>query len=159
MSQRADRNGIDPPVEKERRDLRREPIEVDSATGEGGGQVLRSVLRLSLLTGQPFRPSREIAGRQRSRVLRRLHKRLPDIEPEVMVEELPAASCGTGLLLPAECQSERACCFALGARGKRAELVADAAVDALAAFLISVGISAHRDHSFRFIVTARFGRT
>ena len=32
-----------------------EPIEVDGAMGEGGGQVLRSALSLSLLTGRPFR--------------------------------------------------------------------------------------------------------
>jgi len=51
------------------------------------------------------------------------------------VEALPAASRGTVLLLLAERKPGRACCFALGARGKRAERVADEAVDALAAFL------------------------
>jgi RNA 3'-terminal phosphate cyclase (ATP) len=43
------------------------------------------------------------------------------------------------LLLLADCAPGRACCFALGARGKRAERVADEAVDALAAFLLSDG--------------------
>ncbi len=41
------------------------PIEVDGAMGEGGGQVLRSALSLSLLTGQPFRLSRIRANRDR----------------------------------------------------------------------------------------------
>jgi RNA 3'-terminal phosphate cyclase (ATP) len=71
--------------------------------------------------------------------LRRLHNLLPAMEPEVVVEELPAASRGTVLLLLAACEPGRACCFALGARGKRAERVADEAVDALAAFLGSDG--------------------
>jgi len=30
-------------------------IELDGATGEGGGQILRSALTLSMITGQPFR--------------------------------------------------------------------------------------------------------
>jgi RNA 3'-terminal phosphate cyclase (ATP) len=82
---------------------------------------------------------REIAERQRSQTLRRLHTLLPDMTPEVKVQELPAASRGTVLLLLAECEPGRACCFALGAPGKRAERVADEAVDALAAFLRSDG--------------------
>jgi RNA 3'-terminal phosphate cyclase (ATP) len=82
---------------------------------------------------------REIAERQRRQALRRLRILLPDMEPEVTVEELPAASRGTVLLLLAEYESGRACCFALGAHGKRAERVADEAVDALAAFLRSDG--------------------
>ena len=92
---------------------------------------LRSVRGLSAVANLP----REIAERQRSRALRRLHKLLPDLEPEVTVEELPAASRGSVLLLLAECEPGRACCFALGARGKRAERVAAEAVDALATFL------------------------
>jgi RNA 3'-terminal phosphate cyclase (ATP) len=41
------------------------PILVDGALGEGGGQVLRSALTLSLLTGQPCHLSRIRAGRDR----------------------------------------------------------------------------------------------
>ncbi len=41
------------------------PIEVDGAMGEGGGQVLRSALSLSLLTGQCFRLSRIRSNRDR----------------------------------------------------------------------------------------------
>ena len=96
---------------------------------------LRSIRGLSAVANLP----REIAERQRSQALRRLRNLLLDQEPEVVVEELPAASQGTVLLLLAECESGRACCFALGARGKRAERVAAEAVDALAAVLRSDG--------------------
>jgi RNA 3'-terminal phosphate cyclase (ATP) len=92
---------------------------------------LRAVRGLSAVANLP----REIAERQRRQALRRLQNLLSGIEPEVVVEELPAASRGTVFLLLTECESGRACCFALGARGKRAERVADEAVDALAAFL------------------------
>jgi RNA 3'-terminal phosphate cyclase (ATP) len=40
-------------------------IEIDGMTGEGGGQVLRSTLSLSLLTGQPVHITRIRAGRDR----------------------------------------------------------------------------------------------
>jgi len=96
---------------------------------------LRSIRGLSAVANLP----REIAERQRRQALRRLRNLLPDVEPEVVVKELPAASRGTVLLLLAECEPGRACCFALGARGKPAEHVADEAVDALAAFLGSDG--------------------
>jgi RNA 3'-terminal phosphate cyclase (ATP) len=92
---------------------------------------VRSIRGLSAVGNLP----REIAERQRQQALRRLHNLLPDMEPEVVVEESPAASRGTVLLLLAECERGCACYFGLGARGKRAECVADEAVDALAAFL------------------------
>ena len=96
---------------------------------------LRAVRGLSVVANLP----REIAERQRRQALRRLRNLLPDVEPQVDVKELPAASRGTVLLLLADCAPGRACCFALGARGKRAERVADEAVGALAAFLRSDG--------------------
>jgi len=92
---------------------------------------LRAVRGLSAVANLP----REIAERQRRQAVRWLQDLLPDIEPEVVVTELPAASRGTALLLLAECKPGRACFFALGARGKRAERVAAEAVDALTAFL------------------------
>lgn len=42
-----------------------EPLFVDGSTGEGGGQVLRTALGLSLVTGRPFRMERIRAGRSR----------------------------------------------------------------------------------------------
>ena len=64
---------------------------------------------------------------------------LPDLEPKLVLEELPAFLRGTLLQLLAEFESSRFCCFALGARGNRAERVADEAVDALLTFLRSDG--------------------
>ncbi|MCB0298034.1 MAG: RNA 3'-terminal phosphate cyclase, partial [Calditrichaeota bacterium] len=45
-------------------------IVIDGAQGEGGGQVLRSSLTLSLLTGKPFKMINIRAGRQKSGLLR-----------------------------------------------------------------------------------------
>lgn len=47
-------------------------IEIDGATGEGGGQVVRTSLSLSLFTGRPVRVRRIRAGRERPG-LRRQH--------------------------------------------------------------------------------------
>ncbi len=87
---------------------------------------------------------REIAERQRYQALKRLHE-LPDL-PECMIDitSLPTRSKGTLLLLLAEFEQGRACFFALGARGKRAEKVADEAVDALVQFLTTEATVDHR---------------
>lgn len=45
-------------------------IEIDGSQGEGGGQVIRSSLTLSLATGQPFRAVRVRAKRSRPGLLR-----------------------------------------------------------------------------------------
>jgi len=45
-------------------------ISVDGSVGEGGGQILRTALALSLLTGQPFRIVRIRAGRRKPGLLR-----------------------------------------------------------------------------------------
>jgi len=45
-------------------------IELDGAAGEGGGQILRTALSLSMLTGQPFRITNIRAGRPRPGLLR-----------------------------------------------------------------------------------------
>jgi RNA 3'-terminal phosphate cyclase (ATP) len=41
-----------------------QPIEIDGSYGEGGGQVLRTALALSAITGQPARIERIRAGRR-----------------------------------------------------------------------------------------------
>jgi RNA 3'-terminal phosphate cyclase (ATP) len=48
----------------------RNMIVIDGAQGEGGGQVLRSALALSLVTGLPFRIDRVRAGRKRPGLMR-----------------------------------------------------------------------------------------
>lgn len=45
-------------------------IVIDGAMGEGGGQILRSTLALSLITGEPVRIDRIRAGRSRPGLLR-----------------------------------------------------------------------------------------
>lgn len=45
-------------------------IQIDGSLGEGGGQILRTSLSLSLVTGQPFRMDRIRAGRERPGLLR-----------------------------------------------------------------------------------------
>jgi RNA 3'-terminal phosphate cyclase (ATP) len=45
-------------------------IELDGSFGEGGGQILRTALALSLVTGEPFRIARIRAGRSRPGLLR-----------------------------------------------------------------------------------------
>lgn len=81
----------------------------------------------------------EIAERQRRQALRGLRYLVDKPLPEIDVVEPPATSRGTVLLVLAEFTAGQACCFALGAPGKRAERVADEAVTALGAFLRSDG--------------------
>lgn len=45
-------------------------ITIDGSTGEGGGQILRTALALSLVTGQPFRVDKIRAGRKKPGLLR-----------------------------------------------------------------------------------------
>ncbi|HEV7767019.1 MAG TPA: RNA 3'-terminal phosphate cyclase [Thermoanaerobaculia bacterium] len=45
-------------------------IEVDGSFGEGGGQILRTSLALSLITGEPFRITRIRAGRKQPGMMR-----------------------------------------------------------------------------------------
>ena len=45
-------------------------IVIDGSSGEGGGQILRTSLGLSLVTGQAFRIERIRAGRSKPGLLR-----------------------------------------------------------------------------------------
>lgn len=45
-------------------------IQLDGSAGEGGGQILRTSLSLSMVTGQPFRMENIRAGRQKPGLLR-----------------------------------------------------------------------------------------
>jgi RNA 3'-terminal phosphate cyclase (ATP) len=79
----------------------------------------------------------EIAERQRSQALQRLQGL--DCPVDIAVEQLPAPSPGTVLALLAQFEHGQACFSALGARGKRAERVADEAADELLRFLARDG--------------------
>jgi RNA 3'-terminal phosphate cyclase (ATP) len=78
-----------------------------------------------------------IAQRQRDQALRRL--RGIKCSVDIALETLPARSPGTVLVLLARFEQGQACFFALGARGKPAERVADEAVDELLGFLATGG--------------------
>ena len=90
---------------------------------------VRHVRGISAVANLPL----EIAERQRRRALRSLH----GLEVDIEIRELVAQSRGTLLLLLVECEHSQACVFALGARGKPAERVAEEAGDSLLAFLDS----------------------
>jgi RNA 3'-terminal phosphate cyclase (ATP) len=94
------------------------------------------LLRLRGLSGVG-RLDRSIAERQRSRASERLCKL--GVAMEIEITEVPAASPGTFLILQAEFEGGRCCASALGARHKRAEKVADEAVDELLADIESGG--------------------
>src|SRR5262245_19010191 len=47
-----------------------ERITIDGSQGEGGGQILRTALALSLATGRPFRIEKIRAGREKPGLLR-----------------------------------------------------------------------------------------
>jgi RNA 3'-terminal phosphate cyclase (ATP) len=79
-----------------------------------------------------------IVRRQRQRVVSRLGHRVP--LNDIRTVELPSSVKGTIMLLLAEYAHTQACVFALGERGKRAETVADEAVDAWLDFDRSGGV-------------------
>ena len=115
-------------------------LHLDGAMGEGGGQVLRSALALSILTRRPIHLTNldeDIARRQKHQALRRLEPICEDSKIETV--RLPSPGKGTLLLVQAEFENSRCCYFGLGAIGKRAEQVANEAVDALESFLSGDG--------------------
>lgn len=83
----------------------------------------------------------DIARRQKLQALRRLEPRCR--ETRIRTASLPSLVKGTSLTLLAEFEHGQACFGALGAPGKRAESVADEAVDELEAFLEGQGAVDH----------------
>ena len=68
-------------------------LTVDGSMGEGGGQVLRSALALSLLSGQPFRIERIRAARSKPGLLRQ-HLTAVRAAQEVSGSEVEGAELG-----------------------------------------------------------------
>jgi RNA 3'-phosphate cyclase len=93
--------------------------------------ALRRIRGISLVASLDL----SIAERQRQQALRRLGGLCDDIDIEL--QQFASYSPGTALLLLAEFEHSQCCCVALGARGKRAEHVADEVVEALDVFLES----------------------
>jgi RNA 3'-terminal phosphate cyclase (ATP) len=69
-------------------------IEMDGSEGEGGGQILRSCLALSLLTGKPFQLHRVRAKRAR-----------PGLQPQHLMSVKAAAAVGHATLTGASLHS------------------------------------------------------
>lgn len=85
---------------------------------------------------------RSIAERQQSRALHRLSGYEEPVT--IDIETVNALSAGTYLILVAEFEHSQYCVAALGARGKRAETVADEAIDDFEQFLATgAAIDAH----------------
>jgi RNA 3'-terminal phosphate cyclase (ATP) len=69
-------------------------IAIDGSQGEGGGQILRTSLALSLVTGQPFRMERIRARRQRPGLLKQ-HLTAVEAAKTVGCAEVIGASLGS----------------------------------------------------------------
>jgi RNA 3'-terminal phosphate cyclase (ATP) len=78
-----------------------------------------------------------VAERQRNEALSRLAAQCQEIEIETVM--MPAQFKGTMLLLIAEFEYSQCCYYSLGARGKRAETVADEAAAEIIGFLKTDG--------------------
>jgi RNA 3'-terminal phosphate cyclase (ATP) len=62
-------------------------IEIDGAVGEGGGQILRTALSLSMITGQPFRIANIRANRPKPGLMRQ----------HLVAVQAAAAVCGADI--------------------------------------------------------------
>lgn len=82
-----------------------------------------------------------VAERQKTQALKRIGSLSGNVEIEI--RQLPSPSRGTFLLLLAEFEQSQSCFCGLGARGKRAECVADEVVDELLEFLATDGAIDH----------------
>ncbi len=69
-------------------------IQLDGSQGEGGGQILRTALSLSMITGQPFAIERIRAGRKRPGLLRQ-HLTAVQAAAEICGAEVQGASLGS----------------------------------------------------------------
>jgi len=91
--------------------------------------ALRAITGLSVVSNLP----RSIAERQRNQALKRLRGK--GFEAEIALLEAPSTGTGTFFFLLADFEHIVAGFSALGARGKRAERVADEAINELFAYL------------------------
>jgi RNA 3'-terminal phosphate cyclase (ATP) len=69
------------------------PITIDGSAGEGGGQILRTALALSLVTGKPFRIEKIRAGRDKPGLLR---QHLTAVEAAAAIGQARARGAASG---------------------------------------------------------------
>ncbi|MCB0344136.1 MAG: RNA 3'-terminal phosphate cyclase [Bdellovibrionales bacterium] len=72
-------------------------VEIDGSIGEGGGQVLRTSLSLSMLTGKPFRIRNIRAGRRKPGLLRQ-HLTAVTASAEICSAKIKGAEIGSSTL-------------------------------------------------------------
>lgn len=72
-------------------------ITIDGSFGEGGGQILRTSLGLSLVTGQPFRIENIRSGRKKPGLMRQ-HLTAANAAAEIGDADISGASIGSGAL-------------------------------------------------------------
>ncbi|MBC3809230.1 RNA 3'-terminal phosphate cyclase [Undibacterium seohonense] len=72
-------------------------IEIDGASGEGGGQILRSSLTLSMITGQPFRMTNIRANRPKPGLMRQ-HLVAVQAAAQICDGEIASAAVGAQTL-------------------------------------------------------------
>lgn len=122
----------------------------------GGGEIVVEILPAGDIRPLALKergPLRRISGisavgnlpehilrRQKQQAERRLAREGIACPIDIKEEEMPATGQGTMLLLLAEFEHSQCCYYGLGAIGKRAEAVADEAVDALLGFLNTEGV-------------------
>ncbi|MFQ5862748.1 MAG: RNA 3'-terminal phosphate cyclase [Candidatus Brocadiales bacterium] len=97
---------------------------------------LRGISGISAVGNLP----EHILRRQREQAERRLAKGGVTCPLDIKEEKMPATGQGTMLLLLGEFEHSQCCYYGLGAIGKRAEAVADEAVDGLFSFLKTEGV-------------------
>jgi len=73
-------------------------ITIDGSQGEGGGQILRTSLSLSLVTGKPFRMTSIRAGRRKPGLLRQ-HLTAVNAAAQIGAAEIEGANLGSGELV------------------------------------------------------------
>ena len=73
-------------------------IVIDGSFGEGGGQILRTALGLSLVTGKPFRIEKVRAGREKPGLLRQ-HLTAVNAAAEVGRAEVRGAELGSQVVV------------------------------------------------------------
>ncbi len=73
-------------------------IKIDGSFGEGGGQIVRSSLTLSLVTGKPFAIERIRAGRHKPGLMRQ-HLTAVNAAAEISGAEVEGAAVGSARLL------------------------------------------------------------
>ena len=83
-------------------------IRIDGSQGEGGGQILRTALSLSLVTGLPFTIEKIRANREKSGLLR---QHLTAVLAAAEIEQGPDRGSGVGREGPSHSRRER---FSLG---------------------------------------------